>query len=98
MAKPEEKSGGGIRTDETWKYCCDSLIRAGQVQSSAYRTDRAGQDIIKQQGRHRKFRGGATHRLAHDSVHTAAHEHAATLYVNRAHGIGKKHYRKDEQG
>src|ERR1019366_4553870 len=35
-------------------------------------------------------------RFLHDAIHAAAHEHAATFHVNRAHAVGKQHDREDE--
>src|SRR5215207_9938872 len=54
------------------------------------------QNVIKHQGRHGELRDRSTHRFLHHAIYTAAREHGARLDINSAHGVGEKHYAKNE--
>ena len=70
----------------------------GQVQSRADAADRSGQDVIEHQRRNRDLGERSAHRLVHDFVNAAAHEHAAALDIDRPHGVREQHDREDEPG
>src|SRR5712692_9109916 len=78
------------------KILAGLINQATQIKSRAHRAAGASQDVIKEQGRYRDLGGGATHRLADDLVHAAAHEHAAALDVYSPHGVGEEHDGQDE--
>ena len=68
------------------------------VLARGHAADRARQDVVEEQCRHRQLRERAAHRLLDDAVHAAADEHRGTLDVQRTHGVRKDHDAEDEPG
>ena len=68
----------------------------GDVEAGRDGADRAGQDVVEEQRRHRQFRHGAAHGLLDDAVDAAADEHHRALDVDRPHGPGEEHHGKHE--
>ena len=60
--------------------------------------DRSSQNVVEHQSGNAEFRQAAAEGLLNGPVHPAADEHAATLNVNRSHGVGKQHDGQDEPG
>ncbi len=58
--------------------------------------DRPGQDVIKHQRRDAELGKRSAHRFFDHAIDPAAHEHAAALHVDGAHGVRKQHYAEDE--
>ena len=69
---------------------------SGEIQPGADSADGAGQYVVEQQGRHGEFRQRRAHRLVHDAIDSAAHEHAAALDVHGADRVGEQHDRQHE--
>ena len=70
--------------------------QADQVLPGRDPADRAGQDVVEQQGRHRESGRDRPHRLLHDPVDPAPGEHRAALDVDAPHGVAEQHDRQDE--
>ena len=60
--------------------------------------DRAGENVIEQERRHRQPSQPASHGLLDDAIDAAAHEHGAALDVDAAHAVAEEHHAQDEPG
>ena len=65
--------------------------QSGQILSRGHAADRPSQDVIEHQRGNAEFRQRAAQSAFDGAIHAAAHEHAATFHVHRAHGVRKKH-------
>ncbi len=72
--------------------------QARQIEAGADATDRAGQDVIEHQRRDGELGKCSAHRLVHDTVNAAAHEHGRAFHVDAADGVAEQHDAQDEPG
>ena len=72
------------------------LDKPREVLPGRNRADRAGQDVVEQQGRDRELGQGSPHGFFDDAIDAAAHEHAAGFNVKRPHGVAEQHDRENE--
>ena len=69
-----------------------------QVQARRHAADGSGQNVVEHERRNRELGQGSAHGLLHHAIHTAAHEHAAALDVDRTDRVGEQHDGEDEPG
>src|SRR6266581_2027901 len=72
--------------------------QSGEVLAGSHTTDRPRENIIEHQRGDTELSEAAAKSLLDGAVHPASHKHAATLDIDRAHGIGKQHDAEDEPG
>ena len=91
--------GGIDRKSQIDMQTTEQLVQKScQILARGDAADGSGQDIVEHQRGYGKFRERAAHGLFDDTIHTAAHEHAAALDIHGSHGIGEQHDGQNEPG
>jgi hypothetical protein len=80
------------------EIAADVFDKTRQVLPGRNRADRAGENVIKEQCRHRELGQRTTHRFLDHPVHAAADEHAAGFDIKGPHRVTEQHDGENEPG
>ena len=70
--------------------------QTGKILPRGHAADRPGQHVVEHERGDAEFRQRTAQGAFDGAIHAAAHEHAATFHVHRAHGVRKNHDSQDE--
>ena len=73
------------------KFFEQLIDQMAEIQTCRNHTDGAGENVVEHQRGHRQPRHERPHRIPHNDIDPAAHEHAGTFHVNRADGVAEQH-------